>query len=54
MSCVAQLLQNLAVSVLSDWHFGHLTAIADPFYQAWVKVIKDRGASQMKADLARS
>jgi hypothetical protein len=40
-SAVAQLLQNLAKSVLSDWHFGHLTATADPFYQMWLKVIRE-------------
>jgi hypothetical protein len=32
-------------------HFGHLTATADPFFRVWLKVIKERGASQLKADL---
>jgi hypothetical protein len=39
---VAQLLQKRAVSVLSDWHFGHLVANADPFYELWFKNIKER------------
>jgi hypothetical protein len=30
VSCVAQLLQNFVVSLLSDWHFGHLTVMPAP------------------------
>jgi hypothetical protein len=26
------------------WHFGHLVAIADPFYQVWLEGIKEWGS----------
>jgi hypothetical protein len=52
VSGVAQLLQNRAESVLSDWQLGHLMATADPCFQVWLKVIKERGTSQLKADLS--
>jgi hypothetical protein len=42
-SGAAQLPQKWVSAGLSNWHFGHLTAMVDPFSQVWLKIIKELG-----------
>ncbi len=42
-SGVPQSRQNRAVSGFYVWHFGHLVATAEPFYRAWLEIIRERG-----------
>jgi hypothetical protein len=46
-SCVPQSAQKRDVSGLDKRHFGHVTAIADPFNRVWLKIIKKRRKSQL-------
>jgi uncharacterized cupin superfamily protein len=40
-SGVAHFLQNWESEVFSVLHFGHFMVTAVPFYQVWVKLIKE-------------